>query len=240
MTVCVVKPVAVDRLLVRHLSDAHTQIVNAACLKRVRDAPPAAARQLPIEQHSSKVWTCAREEERLIAPLLEHFSPQERARVAGALGLSDRQVRRKLRRFEVLRSVEAFLPFRGGPLHGSTQVHPEVEIRDALKVSPDIGVDDCCRSLRQRPRLWNCGHQAGARSADDCESHAGTLRFYPHHYDVSSQSKSTKRLLDTPGLLVALGARSTIDYLSGLFFRIEHTTLACTVFQEAIPQRDAS
>src|SRR5277367_7070301 len=62
-----------------------------------------------------------------------------------ALALSDRQVRR---RYEALRSVEAFLPFRRGPLRGSTQVDPEIErlmdeqIRTAFKLSPDIGVDD--------------------------------------------------------------------------------------------------
>ena len=52
---------------------------------------------------------------------------QDRERAAKALALSDRQVRRKLRRYEAFRSVEAFLPFRRGPLPGSTQMDPEIE-----------------------------------------------------------------------------------------------------------------
>lgn len=147
-TVSVVKPVAVGKLLIRYLSDAHTEIVSAADLKPLPGIPDGADRQVPIEQHSRAVWTRAREEERLIAPLLERGTPVDRERVAKALGLSERQVRRKLKRYEALRSVEAFLPFRRGRLHGSTLVHPEIErlmdeeIRAAFKITPDIGVDD--------------------------------------------------------------------------------------------------
>jgi putative transposase len=147
-TVAVIKPVAVDKLLVRHLIDAHTEIVNVGVLRPIPAPTDSATRHVPIDQHSPKVWARAREEERLLAPLLEHSTQQDRARVAKALALSDRQVRRKLRRYEALRSVEAFLPFRRGPLPGSTQVDPEIErlmdeqIRTALKLSPDIGVDD--------------------------------------------------------------------------------------------------
>ena len=147
-TVSVVKPVAVGKLLIRYLSDAHTEIVSAADLKPLPGIPDGAGRQVPIEQHSRAVWTRAREEERLIAPLLERGTPVDRERVAKALGLSDRQIRRKLKRYEALHSVDAFLPFRRGPLPGSTTVHPDIErlmyeeIRAAFKVTPDIGVDD--------------------------------------------------------------------------------------------------
>lgn len=147
-TVSIVRPVAVGRLLIRHLSDARTEVVSAASLKPIRGMPEDGARQVPLDHHAAKAWTRAREEHRLIAPLLDHATPDERKSVAEALGLSDRQIRRKLRRFDALRSVEAFLPFRRGPLEGSTLIHPEVErlmdaeIRSALKMSPDIGVDD--------------------------------------------------------------------------------------------------
>jgi putative transposase len=147
-TVAVIKPVAVDKLLVRYLVDAHTEIVNVAVLRPIPAPAGSADRHVPIDQHSPKVWARARQEEKLLAPLLEHSTRQDRARVAKALNLSDRQIRRKLRRYEALRSVEAFLPFRRGPLLGSTQVDPEIErlmdeqIRLAFKVSPDIGVDD--------------------------------------------------------------------------------------------------
>jgi len=147
-TVAVIKPVAVDKLLVRYLKDARTEIVNVGVLRPIPSPTDSAARHVPIDQHSPKVWARAREEERLLAPLLEHSTQQDRARAAKALALSDRQVRRKLRRYEASRSVEAFLPFRRGPLRGSTQVDPEIErlmdeqIRTAFKLSPDIGVDD--------------------------------------------------------------------------------------------------
>ena len=147
-TVSVVKPVAVGKLLIRYLSDAHTEIVSAAILRPLPNAADSAERQVPIEQHSRAVWTRAREEERLIAPLLERATPADRDGVAKAVALSNRQVRRKLKRYEALRSVEAFLPFRRGRLHGSTQIHPEVErlmdeeIRAVFKVTPDVGVDD--------------------------------------------------------------------------------------------------
>jgi hypothetical protein len=147
-TVAVIKPVAVDKLLVRYLVDAHTEVVNVAFLRPIPSPTESASRHIPIDQHSSKVWARARQEEKLLAPLLEHSTRQDRARVARALNLSDRQIRRKLRRYEALRSVEAFLPFRRGPMLGSTQVNPEIErlmdeqIRSAFKVSPDVGVDD--------------------------------------------------------------------------------------------------
>ena len=148
-TVAVIKAVAADKLLVRYLRDAHTEIVNVGVLRPIPSATDSAARHVPIDQHSPKVWARAREEERLLAPLLvEHSTQQDRARVAKALALSDRQVRRKLRRYEAVRSVEAFLPFRRGPLRGSTQMDPEIErlmdeqIRTAFKLSPDIGIDD--------------------------------------------------------------------------------------------------
>jgi putative transposase len=71
-----------------------------------------------------------------------------RQRVARLLGLSDRQIRRKLRRYLQLKSPEAFLPQRRGPMPGSTYLDPQIErlvneeIIRALKHSPDIAADD--------------------------------------------------------------------------------------------------
>ena len=79
--VSVVKPVAVGKLLIRYLSDAHIEIVSAADLKPLPGIPDGADRQVPIEQHSRAVWTRAREEERLIAPLLERGTPVDRERL---------------------------------------------------------------------------------------------------------------------------------------------------------------
>jgi hypothetical protein len=101
-TVAVIKPVAVDKLLVRYLKDARTEIVNVGVLRPIPSPTDSAARHVPIDQHSPKVWARAREEERLLAPLLEYSTQQDRARAAKALALSDRQVRRKLRRYERL------------------------------------------------------------------------------------------------------------------------------------------
>jgi putative transposase len=107
-----------------------------------------AERRTATDDYSDSVWARAREEERLIGPLLGNSDPKARIKVIQALGLSDRQIRRKLKRYAVLHSIDAFLPLRRGPLPGSTTVHPDIErlmseeIRAALKVSPDIGVDD--------------------------------------------------------------------------------------------------
>jgi hypothetical protein len=90
-TVAVIKPVAVDKVLVRHLRDAHTEIVNVGVLRPIPSPTDYEARHVPIDQHSPKVWARAREEERLLGPLLEHSTQQDRARVAKALALSDRQ-----------------------------------------------------------------------------------------------------------------------------------------------------
>jgi hypothetical protein len=71
-----------------------------------------------------------------------------RMKVAQALDLNERQIRRKLKRYAALHSIDAFLPLRRDPLPGSTSVHPDVErimtegIRAGLKLSADIGVDD--------------------------------------------------------------------------------------------------
>jgi putative transposase len=148
--VSIVKPIAVGRLVVRHLIDARTEVVDPTALKPIPDPrlTNAAERRTATDDHSDTVWARAREEERLIGPLLGNSDPKARIRVAQALGLSERQIRRKLKRYAALHSIDAFLPLRRGPLPGSTSVHPDVEslmaeeIRAALKVSADIGVDD--------------------------------------------------------------------------------------------------
>ncbi len=149
-SVSILKPISVSRLLVRHLADAHTEVVATTALKPMLGGTIAdsAKRRTATDDFTDPVWERALKEERLISPLLGNSDSQERALVVQALGLSDRQIRRKLKRYAALHSIEAFLPLRRGPLPGSTMVHPDVErlmadeIQIALKFSPDIGVDD--------------------------------------------------------------------------------------------------
>jgi putative transposase len=149
-TVSILKPIAVGRLLVRHLIDARTEVVDTTALRPTADGglTNTAERRTATDDYSDAVWGRAREEERLIGPLLGNSDPKARIKVVQALALSERQIRRKLKRYALLHSIDAFLPLRRGPLPGSTTVHPDVErlmaeeIRAALKLSPDIGVDD--------------------------------------------------------------------------------------------------
>jgi len=148
--VLIVKPIAVGRVVVRHLIDARTEVVNTTVLKPIADPHLAgtAERRTATDDYSDPVWARARDEERLIAPLLGATDLGARMKVAQALDLNERQIRRKLKRYAALHSIDAFLPLRRGPLPGSTSVHPDVErrmteeIRAGLKLSADIGVDD--------------------------------------------------------------------------------------------------
>ena len=120
----------------------------------------------PIEAHSAKQWQRALDKEVKVRALLAggDLSPKARALVAEALGMSDRQLRRAIRRFRELDSPAAFLPLKPGAAQGTSRVNPRVEslIRDeitrALKDSPDVAVDDLypvlrdsAKALRLRP-----------------------------------------------------------------------------------------
>jgi putative transposase len=150
--VTMVRQVAPDRILVRH-DDERAEIVSASALSPAAvfdEENESAARQKPLEAHSNATWARALEEQALIAPLIEQrdLGRAAIARVARMLGISDRQVRRKIRRYLELNTVDAFLPQRTGPMPGSTRLHPELErlmsdeILQFLTHSPDAGVDD--------------------------------------------------------------------------------------------------
>jgi putative transposase len=150
IAVTVVRPMSVGRLLIRHLIDPATEVVEAAALKplSIRDPSIPPERRAEPEDFEDVVWARARDEEHWIRPLLGNSDPIARRKAGQALALSDRQVRRKLKRYAALHSIEAFLPLRRGPLPGSVTVDPDVErliadeINAALKVSPDIAADD--------------------------------------------------------------------------------------------------
>jgi putative transposase len=150
--VTILRQVSSDRVLIR-FGDERTQIVPAAALEPVaifQEGIDATARAKPLDEHSQVTWERALEERTLIAALVEgrDLGRTAIARVAQALAISERQVRRKIRRYVELNTVDAFLPQRTGPIPGSTRLHPELErlmrdeIHHFLKDSPDAGVDD--------------------------------------------------------------------------------------------------
>ncbi|HEV2702903.1 MAG TPA: Mu transposase C-terminal domain-containing protein [Steroidobacteraceae bacterium] len=171
-----------DRLLVRHAADDKTETAAVSALSPWIPGTDAAPRTVPVPEHPDRIWLRALEEHRLISALVETgmMGQVARAPVARALRLSDRQLRRKIRRFQDLASPAAFLPQRRGPLPGSTYLHPEVEqlvgeeIRRALKVSPDIAADDlypllrsAAQALKHKPPGRNTVH-ARLRQARRC------------------------------------------------------------------------
>lgn len=71
-SVLIVKPIAVGRVVVRHLIGARTEVVDTTALKPVSDPSLTGTveRRAATDDYSDPVWTRAREEERLIGPLL--------------------------------------------------------------------------------------------------------------------------------------------------------------------------
>jgi len=71
-SVSIVKPISVGCLVVRHLIDAHTEVVDTTALKPIPDPhlTNTAERRTATDEHSDVVWERALEEERLIGPLL--------------------------------------------------------------------------------------------------------------------------------------------------------------------------
>jgi len=167
--VTIVTQLTCERLLIRHAADERTETVPVSSLTPwiggVGNPGTPAERSAGVEAYSESVWGRALDEHRLIEEFLESgdLSRTTRKRLAQALGLSDRQVRRKIKRFLELRTPEAFLPQRVGPRPGSTYLHPDTErllaeeIRRALKESPDVAVDDIY------PLLVKAAHDLGLR-----------------------------------------------------------------------------
>lgn len=146
--------------------------IKRAAISAMRPVPPQAsaagegAAVKPIEAHSPTQWQRALNKEAKVRALFASgdLSPKARAPVAEALGMSDRQLRRAMRRFQELDSPAAFLPFKSGAAEGTSRVNPKVEalIRDeitrALRDSPDVAVNDLypvlrdsAKALRLRP-----------------------------------------------------------------------------------------
>jgi putative transposase len=168
--VTIVAQLTADRLLVRYSADDKTETVAVAALSPWIAGSDPIPRTLPLQEHSDPTWLRALEEHRLISALVEAGTVGRVARtpVAQALALSDRQLRRKIRRFQELGSPAAFLPQRRGPLPGTTYLHPEIEqlvgdeIRRALKTSPDIAVDDLYPILTEAAEALS--HRAPGRN----------------------------------------------------------------------------
>lgn len=149
--VTIVAALNANRVLIQYDADGRTGIADVSALRPW--APPVAEntlRTVPISEHSDLVWERAQEEHRLISALVGagQANPKARHEVATLLGISDRQLRRKINRFQEYASPAAFLPQRHGPSIGSTYLNPKLEslIRDevlrALKNSPDVAVND--------------------------------------------------------------------------------------------------
>ena len=150
--VTVVAQMSAVAVLVRRSADDVCETVDVSTLNPWISPvnPGDSGGHVSLSSYPDEVWKRALEEHRVISALFDRadFSMAARQRVARVLGLSDRQVRRKLRRYLQLKSPEAFLPQRSGPMAGSTYLDPQIEqlvndeIIRALKHSPDIGADD--------------------------------------------------------------------------------------------------
>jgi len=113
-------------------------------------SPGAASSARDLANYSAEVWQQAVEQERRVKEWFDagDLSADARAGVAKALDLSDRQLRRKLKKYRLMRSIAAFLPEKGGTPKGSTQLDPALEammrrrITEALESSPDIAIND--------------------------------------------------------------------------------------------------
>jgi putative transposase len=164
--VAIVTQLATDRLLVRFTADDRTETVAVAELAPWAAAVPeteSTGAIAPLELYSDAAWARALEEYGIVNSFIESndLSRAARDRLAQTLKISDRQLRRKLQRFRSLRSPEAFLPQRAGPIPGATHLHPDVEnlmgeeIRRALKDSPDVAVDDLYPMVRLAAQSMN-------------------------------------------------------------------------------------
>jgi putative transposase len=167
--VVILKQLTPERLLVQYAADDRTSVIPITELTPWVSPQPdtESAPPLPsLESYSDMTWAKARHEFALVEAYVERndFSRSARRQLEYRLAISERQLRRKLDRFRTLRSPEAFLPQRPGPVLGSTSLHPDVEvligteIRRALKSSPDIAVDDlyplvksAAESMKRRP-----------------------------------------------------------------------------------------
>src|ERR1700722_18246003 len=129
--VTVVAQMSAVAVLVRRSADDLCETVDVSSLNPWISPvnPGDSGGHVSLSSYPDEVWNRALEEHRVISALFDRadFSIAARQRVARVLGLSDRQVRRKLRRYLQLKSPEAFLPQRSGPMAGSTYLDPQIE-----------------------------------------------------------------------------------------------------------------
>jgi hypothetical protein len=101
--VTIVTQLTSERLLIRHAADERSETVPVSSLTpwipAVGNAEASADRAAPVEAYSDNVWGRALDEHRIIKEFVESgdVTRAARARVAQTLGLSDRQVRRKIK-----------------------------------------------------------------------------------------------------------------------------------------------
>ena len=131
--------------LVQHLDSGHVETIPLSQLKPVPEQS-AFSRAPYTGPRAPEVWDRAVQQARALEAFVEagDRSAEARKALAERLHLSDRQVGRKLKRFEEVKTVEAALPERRGPRAGSTRLHANVEvllrkeIERLLAVSPSI------------------------------------------------------------------------------------------------------
>jgi hypothetical protein len=113
-------------------------------------APEAAGTSRALDEYSQEDWARAMEREAAVKAWIDKgdLSPTSRRQVAISLNMSDKQLHRKIKKYQSLRSIAAFLPDKCGVPAGSSQLDPKVEeivrqrIEQMLRVSPDIAIDD--------------------------------------------------------------------------------------------------
>ncbi len=113
-------------------------------------APEAAGTPRALEEYSQEDWAKAKAREAAVKAWIDtgDLSPKSRRQVALSLNMSDKQLHRKVKKYQTLQSVAAFLPDKCGVPAGSSQLNPKLEeivrqrIEQMLRVSPDIATDD--------------------------------------------------------------------------------------------------
>ncbi len=144
---------SVHDVVVKYRENDKLATVSVSALKPLvlePGSPEAAGSPRALEEYSPEDWERALEGERRVKAWLDagDLSPTARAKVAKALNISDRQLRRKIDKYLTLRSVAAFLPEKSGPAEGSRLLNPALEtlmrqrIVELLKDSPDVAIDD--------------------------------------------------------------------------------------------------
>lgn len=111
--VTIVSALNANRVLIQYDADGRTGTADVSAL-RPWAAPVAdsSLRHVPISEYSDLVWERSQEEHRLVSALVgsHQANPKTRLEVATLLGIGDRQLRRKIKRFQEYASPAAFLP----------------------------------------------------------------------------------------------------------------------------------